>query len=553
VWLVGAGDVNGDGRLDIVASTVGENNPGYTHAAVFDLVGRADGTLEWGHLQDVTGDGWNVYPLRPKAAVVDVNEDGNPDLALVGQFGGAIAVALVQPDGRLPDKPEVGFQMASPIYMTTADINADGRADVIVAIKYPFGDGAYGNAALRILPVSPTGGFLYAPDLSVGSFPDIVSVGVGDLNDDGHPDLAITWSDYLNFDRGGAVQLGNGDGTFGPPISFPAGLNPGMIAVGDLNGDGHGDLVVRDGSPSSLSVLLGNGDGTFRAPTGLPTGGPPGDFMMVHLNGDGPLDLVAMVGAAAWVFLGKGDGTFAPPSEIPAGGPVGEIAIGDVNRDGRLDAVMCLPTGVAVALGNGDGTFAAPVLTPGTVGASPVIADWNLDGKPDLALATNGVTLLLGHGDGTFGSKSTVGVGYAGAGPIVTADFNVDGRPDVAAINWDDSHLALLYGSGTSLVSAPSVEPDRVTAFGLGRAVPNPARGPLRVEFALPQEAQVRMSVVDVMGREVAKLVDASTPAGRHWATWDGATAHGHAAAGLYFIRMEADGKRMSERVVLIR
>ena len=69
-----------------------------------------------------------------------------------------------------------------------------------------------------------------------------------------------------------SILLGNGNGTFQPAVSYPAGKTPISVAVGDFNGDGHLDLVVANSQAPTISVLLGNGDGSFRPPVSYLSG-----------------------------------------------------------------------------------------------------------------------------------------------------------------------------------------------------------------------------------------------------------------------------------------
>jgi FG-GAP-like repeat/FG-GAP repeat len=117
--------------------------------------------------------------------------------------------------------------------------------------------------------------------------------------------------------------------SFGPALSFPTGIEPRAVALGDFNGDGKLDLAVADhfgttrpGGPvdGTLSVLPGNGDGTFGPAVSYPSVTHPNDVAVGDLNGDGKLDIVvANEGGTVSVFLGKGDGTFLPPVSYAAG------------------------------------------------------------------------------------------------------------------------------------------------------------------------------------------------------------------------------------------
>lgn len=98
-------------------------------------------------------------------------------------------------------------------------------------------------------------------------------------------------------------------------------------------------------------------------------------------------------------------------------------------------------------------------------------------------------------------------------------------------------------------VSAPT-DAGLPVEFALAPVSPNPARGRIRAEFALPRESRVRVTVLDLQGREVAVLADGTFPAGRHEATWNGAATRRN-AAGVYFVRLATDGRAWTRRVAL--
>jgi uncharacterized repeat protein (TIGR02543 family) len=97
------------------------------------------------------------------------------------------------------------------------------------------------------------------------------------------------------------------------------------------------------------------------------------------------------------------------------------------------------------------------------------------------------------------------------------------------------------------------VGPDAVTDLVLAPVAPNPTHGGSRVTYALPREASVSLRVLDLQGRLVATLVDGVMPAGRHDVLWGGETRGGAARSGLYFVRLEAEGKRLVRSVAVLR
>jgi FG-GAP-like repeat/Abnormal spindle-like microcephaly-assoc'd, ASPM-SPD-2-Hydin/FG-GAP repeat len=278
------------------------------------------------------------------------------------------------------------------------------------------------------------------------------AVAFGDFNGDGHTDVAVTAA-LLNHV---SVLFGKGDGALQTPVNYTVGIDPVAIAVGDFNGDGKPDIVTANGTSNSVSVLLNQGNGAFQlAPqTNLVIGQSPSALAVGDFNRDGKLDVAVLValpqlGAnAAEVFLGKGDGTFQPGVNYPVGNGSNSIAVGDFNGDGKLDLVTADETGVSVLLGKGDGTFQSASHSPaGNAPHSLAVGDFNNDGKLDVAVANlelQSFSILLGKGDGTFQAPIQSNQGGTQQGALVAADFNGDGKLDLAL----DGVSEILLGNG---------------------------------------------------------------------------------------------------------
>jgi Bacterial Ig-like domain (group 3)/FG-GAP-like repeat/FG-GAP repeat len=251
---------------------------------------------------------------------------------------------------------------------------------------------------------------------------------------------------------------------FKPPWKDTVGGVLTSVAVGDLNRDGNPDLVVANGfggidGQGSVAILLGYGNGTFYVSKFLSSGaGFPMSVAVADLNRDGKLDLVvANCGSPSMTnfcpngegiiatFLGNGNGTFqAPTTYGSGGGQARSVVVADVNLDGKPDVVVgngcgdqtCTTVGgVGVMLGNGDGTLQSVVTYAGVGQGSVAVADVNRDGKPDLVTVAGGVNVLLGNGDGTFQLFASYNVGGLGASSVAIADVNGDHKPDVVVVN----------------------------------------------------------------------------------------------------------------------
>jgi hypothetical protein len=260
-------------------------------------------------------------------------------------------------------------------------------------------------------------------------------VAIGDVNEDGHVDLVASDSQ-----SGTATALvGNGSGGFTFRSASMLGTAPKFVALGDLNEDGHLDLASADQDSLQVSVLLGKGDGTFLPRTAYGTCNRPHEITLADLNGDGHLDVVTPChgGSVISVLLGNGNGTLQPATNFESGAAPHSVAIGDFNGDGRPDIAVANHSGanVSILLGNGNGSFAAAV-TYGTADGPHSVrtADLNGDGRRDLVTANDSagsMSVLLGNGNGTFQTR----VNYAaGVQPKSVALGNINGDAFVDAV-----------------------------------------------------------------------------------------------------------------------
>jgi Bacterial Ig-like domain (group 3)/FG-GAP-like repeat len=377
-----------------------------------------------------------------------------------------------------------------------ADVNGDAKPDIVVAnlcAKSRLDKCAHGlvDGSVDVLLGNGDGTFL--PAVSYGSHGlQALSVAVADINEDGKPDLIVA-NRYACAnscpDGSVVVRLGNGDGTFQSAVAYDSGgCGTWSVAVADVDGDGKRDIVAANncsgsgGTSSTVGVLLGKGDGTFQPAVTYAAGVNAWSIAVADIDGDGKPDL--MIGSCAssdcatgtvTVLLNKGDGTFQTPVSYDSGGSQGiSVAVADVNGDGKPDLLIAnyFSASIGVLLGKGDGTF-LPVVTYNSGGKQPnsvAVADVNGDNKPDLIVANlaDGPSVLLGNGDGTFQTARTYAPGGVNPLAIAAADLNVDGQLDLVVgeslgIGNTDGGVAVLinntllpHETKTTLVSSPN-------------------------------------------------------------------------------------------------
>jgi hypothetical protein len=336
----------------------------------------------------------------------DVNNDGKTDLAVRSAESPTIAVLLGTGDGQFGIAPASPIQLqeyASEIGL--GDINGDGWVDLAL--------GSHESYLIEILLGDGTGNFYPAPiasiTMKVGQNPHTHGLALGDLNNDGNLDLVTA----NTTDGDVAVALGDGLGGFAPaPDSpFAVGQGPYPLALGDLNSDGHLDVAVTSTlnqtgkSGDSLTVLLGDGQGGFMR-SQVPLRTPDPWFVAIgDVNGDRKPDLVS----SHWesdeltVLVGTGDGSFTEVSESPfdLGHSTWYLGIADVNGDGNLDVAAAADDHVRLMLGDGHGGFKPATGSPYPTSGGAwrlAIGDINGDGKSDVVtsnLAGNDVTVLI--------------------------------------------------------------------------------------------------------------------------------------------------------------
>ncbi len=297
--------------------------------------------------------GKNSHAQPYEVISADLNNDEHSDLVIADYFEDQIRVLINKGDGTF----EAGKNFTvpgPPVALAAADLNNDGRVDLLVVIS-----GGSGTGTLAVYLGNGDGTFRKGTTNTLGPF--LGAIAVGDFNNDGNIDAAVPFTEF-NKPSGVMVFFGNGKGKLKKNATYKLAGELGGLAAADLNGDGYPDLAVAEYQNESVAVLLNQGNGKFGKPATYSTQGPGGasNVAIADLNHDGIPDLAVSteIGLTGFnIFLGTGHGKFKLMAFYSDDNPI-ELAIADFNLDGNLDVIEANNTGAAdLFYGNGDGTF----------------------------------------------------------------------------------------------------------------------------------------------------------------------------------------------------
>jgi FG-GAP-like repeat/Abnormal spindle-like microcephaly-assoc'd, ASPM-SPD-2-Hydin len=469
------GDFNGDGKLDLAfigdqqGPAVSASMPGIDSFSICIELGNGDGSFQSAVCQPAYS-GQGEQPMWVVAG--DFNGDGKLDLAVSnsGVGAGSISVFLGNGDGTL--QPPINAASGNgPLFLAVGDFNQDGKLDLVVENF----DNSTPTVTSFVSVLLGNGDGTFQSPVTYASGLGVYSLVVGDFNGDGKLDLAL----QPGFNNSTSSTLyflaGNGDGTFQPAIpAQTVGGDDFISAAADFNGDGKLDLFLSDNKMLTDDILLGNGNGTFQSPVSYPFATA---FSICRagviddLNADGKLDLAfcsgdASVAGAVGFQLGNGDGTFQAATNVVALTQAvpypSSIVAGDFRGDGRVDLVVSMAAGASTPFSIYlQGNFPVASANPGRLTFSS--QDPNTSSPAQVVTLTNTGTLPVtysgasigGTNAASFGQTNTCGASLAaGASCDINVTFTptTPGQP-MATLNISDSAIGspqVVYLAGTT-------------------------------------------------------------------------------------------------------
>ena len=480
-------DMNGDGKLDLVAGIVNTNNSTTGISAQYISISLGDGT---GNFAAFSADTANVevsapWTLGQQIQVLDLNRDGKPDVLWTDSYN-TVYTSLGNGDGTLQAPITAVYADAGASALTTGDFNQDGLADVAVftdgltAIYAGAGDGTFAATPLAQYPNE-----LRANEPPVAQ----------DFDGDGIVDLIAVRPFFNQL----AFLKGYGNGTFqsesvllpsnttvgGPNASEPA-ENITVLTTGKWNASGYPGVLAEEDIDGTFYLDLGIGDGhgglsftrALNAAQVSAHGLQAVEPIAADFNGDGLQDVVWTTGTGVAISLSKGDGTFSSivSTNFPSGFecPLGFADAADLNGDGKTDLVIAysgdaacnfnnpvLPSGFFVLLGDGAGHFTATFEVAGESIYKVKIASLKNDGVVDIVLDDQGpitpaIYSIAPTSPGVYtGTPTTIWRPGSVLADLLVQDLNGDGIPDLTLLQ---------VGLPTSEFTQPGV----LTLFGKG-------------------------------------------------------------------------------------
>ncbi|WP_159080618.1 FG-GAP repeat domain-containing protein [Nocardia suismassiliense] len=396
----------------------------------------------------------------------------------------ALGAVGAGPAGAIGFTPAAFFNTASGVLwdVQTADFNRDGRPDILPADALQFGWGGVSILTNQTTPGSFEPHFSVPTQLASG--PVTTGAAAADFNGDGKIDVAS--SNTMTINTGGVSVFLNRteDGAPQPDFtsahSFPAGLGATQIEAGDLNGDGKSDLLIGNFLnvvSANVQVLMnttheGAPEVFFSGPFSFDGGFVAEGLKIADLNADGRNDVVVGQTFSSQVTVLINEAAPGAPAPVlrthqfvvPTANSIG---IADYNGDSKPDIAAAISLGTPLAgitvLDNRTPTGSMTPIFPDSLSIAPVFgtglvpeyvatADFDGDGRPDIATANDGalkglpggISLLLNRTTPrepiTFAPDQPMAAGTF-VNAIATDDFNSDGKPDLVT-----GHIGTILG-----------------------------------------------------------------------------------------------------------